>query len=163
VVVNVIFTGFNSGWRKVVGLSSRYNELTGKEFDKNQLINFNGNGKYYAPVFTWADTVAPTAIAFINSTIFGEEYENDLLVGSVKQERIIIDIEINPFDGKIYVVDGSQKIGKIHQIFHKGLKPVKKTHVLKTLQVYQSIKEKRVEKNKRICNFYFNIFNYLIM
>jgi hypothetical protein len=48
------------------------------------------------------------------------------LVGSVKQERIIRDIEINQFDGKIYVVDGSQKIGKIHKISPKGLKPVKK-------------------------------------
>ena len=161
--INVILPGFNGGWRKVVGLSSMYNEFTGKEFDKNQLINFNGNGKYYDPVFTWIDTVAPTAIAFINSTIFGKEYENDLLVGSVKQGRIfhfdlnqtrtgldipssealadkmanvdeelrpvtlgknfgvITDIEINPYDGKIYVVDGKPKNGKIYQISPKNL------------------------------------------
>ena len=161
--INVILPGFNGGWRKVVGLSSMYNEFTGKEFDKNQLINFNGNGKYYDPVFMWVDTVAPTAIAFINSTIFGKEYENDLLVGSVKQGRIfhfdlnqtrtgldipssealadkmanvdeelrpvtlgknfgvITDIEINPYDGKIYVVDGKPKNGKIYQISPKNL------------------------------------------
>ena len=29
---------------------------------------------------------------------------------------IITDIEINPFDGKIYVVDGQSKNGKILQI-----------------------------------------------
>ena len=36
--INVIFTRFNSGWRKLVGLSSMYKELTGKEFDKNQVV-----------------------------------------------------------------------------------------------------------------------------
>ena len=141
-----------------MGLSAEYENFKNKEFDKSKLINFNGNGKYYEPVFTWVDTVAPTAIAFINSKIFGEEYENDLLVGSVKQGRIfhfdlnqtrtgldlqsvedladkmadddeelepvtlgrnfgiITDIEINPYDGKIYVVDGQSKNGKIFQI-----------------------------------------------
>jgi glucose/arabinose dehydrogenase len=156
--INVILPGFNGGWRQGLGLSAEHETFKNKEFDKSKLINFNGNGKYYEPVFTWVDTVAPTAIAFINSKIFGEEYENDLLVGSVKQGRIfhfdlnqtrtgldlqsieeladkmadddeelepvtlgrnfgvITDIEINPFDGAIYVVDGQSKNGKIYQI-----------------------------------------------
>jgi aldose sugar dehydrogenase len=132
--------------------------LKNKEFDKSKLILFEGKGTYYEPVFTWVDTIAPTAITFIDSKVFGEEYENDLLVGSVKQGRIfhfnlnetrtgldlptqqlvdkmadvdeelepvtfgrnfgiITDIEINPYDGKIYVVDGQSKDGKIYQIF----------------------------------------------
>ena len=155
---NVILPGFNGGWRQVLGLSTEYENITNKEFDKSKLILFNGKGTYYEPVFTWVDTIAPTAIAFIDSKIFGEEYENDLLVGSVKQGRIfhfnlnetrtgldlppeqlvdkmadvdeelepvtlgrnfgiITDIEINPYDGKIYVVDGQSKNGKIYQIF----------------------------------------------
>jgi glucose/arabinose dehydrogenase len=159
--INVILPGFNGGWRQVLGLSSEYENITNKEFDKSKLINFNGNDKYYDPVFMWLDTVAPTAIAFIDSKIFGEEYENDLLVGSVKQGRIfhfdlnetrtgldlssslgeeqlidkianvdeelesvtlgrnfgvITDIEINPFDGTIYIVNGQSKNGKIYQI-----------------------------------------------
>jgi aldose sugar dehydrogenase len=97
-----------------------------------------------------------------NHKIFGKEYENDLLVGSVKQGRIfhfnlnetrtgldlppeqlvdimadvdeelepvtlgrnfgiITDIEINPYDEKIYVVDGQTKNGKIYQIYPKEL------------------------------------------
>ncbi len=156
--INVILPGFNGGWRQVLGLSTEYENFKNKEFDKSKLILFNGKGTYYEPVFTWVDTIAPTAITFIDSKIFGEEYENDLLVGSVKQGRIfhfnlnetrtgldlppeqlvdkmadvdeelepvtlgrnfgiITDIEINPYDGKIYVVDGQTKNGKIYQIF----------------------------------------------
>ena len=155
--INVILPGFNGGWRQGLGLSEEYENFKNKEFDKNKLILFDGKGTYYDPVFTWVDTVAPTAITFIDSKIFGEEYENDLLVGSVKQGRIfhfnlnetrtgldlsseqlrdkmadvdeelepvtlgrnfgiITDIEINPYDGKIYVVDGQSKNGKILQI-----------------------------------------------
>lgn len=156
--INVILPGFNGGWRQVLGLSTEYENFKNKEFDKSKLMLFNGKGTYYEPVFTWVDTIAPTAITFIDSKIFGEEYENDLLVGSVKQGRIfhfnlnetrtgldlppeqlvdkmadvdeelepvtlgrnfgiITDIEINPYDGKIYVVDGQSKNGKIYQIF----------------------------------------------
>ncbi len=34
---------------------------------------------------------------------------------------IITDIEINPYDGKIYVADGKSKNGKIYQIHPKEL------------------------------------------
>ena len=155
--INVILPGLDRCWRQVLGLSAEYENFKNKEFDKNKLILFDGKGTYYEPVFTWVDTVAPTAITFIDSKIFGEESQNDLLVGSVKQGRIfhfnlnetrtgldpsseqlgdkmadvdeelepvtlgrnfgiITDIEINPYDGKIYVVDGQSKNGKILQI-----------------------------------------------
>ena len=161
--INIILPGFNGGWRQGLGLSTEYENFKNKEFDKSKLILFDGKGTYYDPVFTWVDTVAPTAITFINSKIFSEEYENDLLIGSVKQGRIfhfdlnetriglnlsssgelvdkmanvdeelepvtlgrnfgiITDIEINPYDGKIYVVDGKSKNGKIYQIHPKKL------------------------------------------
>jgi aldose sugar dehydrogenase len=161
--INIILPGFNGGWRQGLGLSSEYENFKNKEFDKSKLILFDGKGTYYDPVFTWVDTVAPTAITFINSKIFSEEYENDLLIGSVKQGRIfhfdlnetrigldlsssgelvdkmanvdeelepvtlgrnfgiITDIEINPYDGKIYVADGKSKNGKIYQIHPKEL------------------------------------------
>src|SRR5687767_1305549 len=161
--INIILPGFNGGWRQGLGLSTEYENFKNKEFDKNKLILFDGKGTYYDPVFTWVDTVAPTAITFINSKIFSEEYENDLLIGSVKQGRIfhfdlnetrigldlsssgelvdkmanvdeelepvtlgrnfgiITDIEINPYDGKIYVADGKSKNGKIYQIHPKEL------------------------------------------
>lgn len=155
--INVILPGFNGGWRQVLGLSSEYENFKNKIFDENKLTLLNEKGTYYDPVFTWVDTIAPTAITFINSKNFGDEYENDLLVGSVKQGRIfhfnlnetrtgldlsseqlvdkmanideeldsvtfgrnfgiITDIEINPYNGKIYIVDGQSKNGKIYQL-----------------------------------------------
>ena len=160
--INVILPGFNGGWRQGLGLSAEYENFKNKEFDRSKLILFDGKGTYYDPVFTWVDTVAPTAITFIDSNIFSGEYENDLLVGSVKQGRIfhfnlnetrtgldlppgelidkmadvdeelesvtlgrnfgiITDIEINPYNGNIYVVDGQTKNGKIYQIHPKEL------------------------------------------
>lgn len=87
--INIVKPGFNSGWRQVLGLSSMYNEFTDKEFDRNQLINFNGNGKYYDPVLTWNDTIAPTTVAFIHSSTLGEEYKDNMLVGGVKNGTIL--------------------------------------------------------------------------
>ena len=87
--LNIVKPGFNSGWRQVLGLSSMYDEFNNKEFDRNQLINFNDNGKYYDPVLTWNDTIAPTTVAFIHSSTLGEEYRDDMLVGGVKNGTIL--------------------------------------------------------------------------
>ena len=87
--LNIVKPGFNSGWRQVLGLSSMYGEFNNKEFDRNQLINFNDNGKYYDPVLTWNDTIAPTTVAFIHSSTLGEEYKDDMLVGGVKNGTIL--------------------------------------------------------------------------
>jgi glucose/arabinose dehydrogenase len=176
--INVILPGFNGGWRQVLGLSSMYTEFTHKMFDKSKLISINGKGTYYDPVFTWAAPVAPTAITFIDSKIFGEEFENDLLVGSVNQggrifhfnlnetrtgldlpssgelvDRMadvdeeltpviagrnfgtITDIEINPYDGKIYVVsflDEQSKKGEIYQAYPKSQQQKQQKQLLTT-------------------------------
>ena len=87
--INIIKPGFNSGWRQVLGLSSMYSEFSNKEFDKSKLVTFNGNGKYYDPVLTWNDTIAPTTIAFIHSSTLGQEYMDDVLVGGVKNGTIL--------------------------------------------------------------------------
>jgi aldose sugar dehydrogenase len=87
--INIIKPGFNSGWRQVLGLSSMYSEFSNKEFDKSKLVTFNGNGKYYDPVLTWNDTIAPTTIAFIHSSALGPEYMDDVLVGGVKNGTIL--------------------------------------------------------------------------
>jgi glucose/arabinose dehydrogenase len=52
-------------------------------------VTFNGNGKYYDPVLTWNDTIAPTTIAFIHSSALGPEYMDDVLVGGVKNGTIL--------------------------------------------------------------------------
>ena len=40
-----------------------------------------GKGKYRAPEFIWFQTVAPTALKFLNSTKLGKQYQNDMFVG----------------------------------------------------------------------------------
>jgi aldose sugar dehydrogenase len=87
--INIVKPGFNSGWRQVLGLSSMYDEFTDNVFDRNQLIDFHGNGNYYDPVLTWNDTIAPTTVAFIHSSTLGDEYKDDILVGGVKNGTIL--------------------------------------------------------------------------
>lgn len=86
--INLIVPGFNGGWRQVLGLSELYDKFKEKKFDNQTLVTFNGNGKYKDPIFMWNDTIAPTAINFIESDKLGLEYQNDMVVGSVKQGRI---------------------------------------------------------------------------
>lgn len=87
--INIIKPGFNSGWRQVLGTPFLYQNMTGEEFNRSNLINFNGNGKYYDPALTWNQTIAPTTIAFIHSDILGNEYKDDMLVGGVKNGTIL--------------------------------------------------------------------------
>lgn len=87
--LNIVLPGFNSGWRQVLGLASMYENFTGKTFDKNQLIDFNGNGKYYDPAITWNETIAPTTLSFIHTSTLGQEYRDDMLVAGVKNGTIL--------------------------------------------------------------------------
>jgi aldose sugar dehydrogenase len=82
--INLVEPGFNGGWKQLMGMASDY-----KGFDpNNDLVDFGGKGKYSDPEFEWVDTVAPTAITFLNSDKLGMQYENDIFLGSVKGGRI---------------------------------------------------------------------------
>jgi aldose sugar dehydrogenase len=82
--INLVEPGFNGGWRQIIGTSS-----VDEEFDPdNDLVDFGGKGKYSDPEFEWDDTVAPTAIIFLNSDKLGIQYENDIFVGNTKGGRI---------------------------------------------------------------------------
>jgi len=76
--INYVYPGFNSGWRKAMGMALQ-------RFDANQdLFSFEGKGNYSDPEFVWKVTVAPTALKFLNSTKLGTQYENTIFVGDVK-------------------------------------------------------------------------------
>jgi glucose/arabinose dehydrogenase len=117
--INYVYPGFNSGWRKAMGMA-----LT--RFDPNEdLFYFDGKGKYSDPEFVWKQTVAPTALKFLNSTKLGSEYENTIFVGDVKTGNLYnfkLDstreqLQLNPpLDDK--VADAPQEIQGI--IFGKG-------------------------------------------
>jgi aldose sugar dehydrogenase len=81
--INLVQPGFNSGWEEVSGKASLQ-----EDFDENDLVDFDGKGKYSDPEFTWEPKsdfrIAPTSIAFLDSNKFGEQYENDIFVGDVR-------------------------------------------------------------------------------
>jgi aldose sugar dehydrogenase len=78
--INLVESGFNGGWKDVTGLAS--------DLDYNQLVTFNGSGRYSDPEFVWNSTVSPTALLFFNSDKFGPEYNNDMFVGDYEFGRI---------------------------------------------------------------------------
>ena len=75
--LNLVEPGFNSGWRDVSGLAGRAVDLDIEE----DLVNFDGRGRYSDPEFTWQQTVAPTGLDFLDSSGLGATYQNDLFVG----------------------------------------------------------------------------------
>jgi glucose/arabinose dehydrogenase len=91
--INLVEPGFNSGWSRVQGTWTPWfdvvkggDAIAADELpnpDNNELVNFNGKGKYSAPEFIWKQTVGPTAIKFLDSDKYGNEYKYDLFVGDV--------------------------------------------------------------------------------
>jgi aldose sugar dehydrogenase len=77
--INLVEPGFNSGWKQVHGMS-----MLKSNFDENNLVDFDGTGKYSDPEFVWNNTVGPTAIKFLDSEVYGTEYQHDIFVGDVK-------------------------------------------------------------------------------
>jgi len=74
--INLIFSGFNSGWKKIMGP----NGVGGYSSELSDLTSLEGS-RYSDPEFTWKVPIGVTAIEFINSEKYGTEYQNDLLVG----------------------------------------------------------------------------------
>jgi glucose/arabinose dehydrogenase len=80
--INLVKQGFNSGWNKVQGFWKPDGEERGDlELNPDSLTDFNGKGEYSAPEFVWNNTVGTTAIRFLDSDKYGEEFENDMFVG----------------------------------------------------------------------------------
>jgi glucose/arabinose dehydrogenase len=93
--INLVELGFNSGWHKVQGIwpITNYELLDPTPekkgyFDKQQifdapdnLVDFNGEGRYSNPELTWNIPRGITAIKFLNSEKLGKQYENDMFVG----------------------------------------------------------------------------------
>jgi glucose/arabinose dehydrogenase len=97
--INLVEPGFNSGWAKAQGVWSisnydlldptpqedGYSDNKGIISDRpNGLVDFNKNGKYSNPEFTWNVPVGVTSIKFFNSDKLGKQYENNIFVGDIK-------------------------------------------------------------------------------
>lgn len=75
--INLVEPGLNSGWVQIMGPVARSPQGI------DSLFQLPGS-HYTDPKFSWFDTVAPTAIVFLNSLRLGEQYHNDILVGDIK-------------------------------------------------------------------------------
>jgi glucose/arabinose dehydrogenase len=79
--INLVEPGFNSGWVQVQGMSS---DKEDDDFNiDDDLVDFDGKGKYSDPEFEWRQTLGPTAIIFLHSDRLGTQYQNDIFVGSI--------------------------------------------------------------------------------
>ncbi len=99
--INLVEPGFNGGWAKIAGLwrvdGTGLNVLREEEIPEQAVVDdpnsyniegFEGRGHYSNPEFVWYDTVAPTAILFLDSDKLGKEYRGDMLVADAKTGSI---------------------------------------------------------------------------
>jgi glucose/arabinose dehydrogenase len=129
--INLVKPGFNSGWNKVqgvwVGTVSEPNESEKYIFDSNDavLVDFDGKGRYSEPELSWYENAGLTALRFLNSSIYGEEFENDMFVGDFNN-GYLYHFDLNEdrtelsLDGDLEdkIVHHSQEINK--KIFGQG-------------------------------------------
>jgi glucose/arabinose dehydrogenase len=78
--INLVERGFNSGWKRQQGflINPYYPDAFVDIGEKDKA------GVYSDPEFVWNQTVAPTALKFLNTDKLGKRYENDMLVGDGK-------------------------------------------------------------------------------
>jgi len=83
--INLVERGFNSGWEKVQGIWKVLPKNYQGPVDDhpNDLVDFDGKGKYSSPEFTWNDTAGPTELKFLLTDKLGKQYKNDMFVAVV--------------------------------------------------------------------------------
>jgi glucose/arabinose dehydrogenase len=100
--INLVEPGFNSGWNKVQGIREYQLETeeklrgVGEDYyggpvapdEPDDLVDFDGKGKYSSPEFTWNQTIGVTAIKFLDSDKLGKDYQNDVFVGDFNRGNL---------------------------------------------------------------------------
>src|SRR5262249_9409687 len=81
--VNVVASGFNSGWERIMGPVGRDPEGTVDLFDMPGPAN-----QYSDPEFSWLATIAPTGIVFPVGGSLGPAYDGVVLVGDSNNGQI---------------------------------------------------------------------------
>ena len=81
--INLVNPGFNSGWHEIYGYSSSQ-----QKFDIDELVTFDGKGKYDEPKVVWGKSTGLTSIVFLDSDKLGTQYRNDIFVGDAHNGRI---------------------------------------------------------------------------
>jgi len=80
--INLVEPGFNSGWDTIQGYwTERVPTSVVLIPNPKDIASFGGKLKYSPPELATYPTVGFTALTFINTSNYGKEYENDMLVG----------------------------------------------------------------------------------
>jgi len=75
--INLIYPGFNSGWKKIMGPN------VNGSIKVHNLTMIEGS-EYSDPEFSWKHPIGVTAIGFLDSKKYGKDYGNSVLVGDVR-------------------------------------------------------------------------------
>ena len=110
--INLVESGFNSGWREIMG---PVNEQDKEKLDEI-LVNFKGS-KYSDPEYSWKEPIGITDIEFLNSDNFDGKYNHGMFVGDIKNGNIYFfelnqdrnAIKINNEDIKDLVADNDRE------------------------------------------------------
>jgi aldose sugar dehydrogenase len=88
--INLIEPGFNSGWSRVQGIWEREDYYGGPiaPVEPDDLVDFDGKGKYSTPEFTWELPAGVTSIKFLDSDKLGKDYQNDMFVGDMNNGNL---------------------------------------------------------------------------
>jgi glucose/arabinose dehydrogenase len=93
--INLVEPGFNSGWERIMGPSSRDAQGT------SDLVVFPGS-HYAEPKFSWFSTVGPTGIVFMNGASLGVDFQSNVFVGDINNGNLYR-FRLNPTrDGFIF-------------------------------------------------------------
>jgi len=80
--INLVQPGFNSGWSKIMGPIQRSNNTSVSE-----LVVLNGS-HYSDPEFSWRLPVGVTDIEFLDSSLLGDDLENNIFVGDINNGNL---------------------------------------------------------------------------
>ena len=106
--INLVESGFNSGWAKIQGVwpiinnTYLYLNTTERGYHYSSTIptdikleDFDGKGHYSDPEFTWNASVGVTSIKFLDTDRYGAQYKNDILVGDAYGRIYHFDLDQN--------------------------------------------------------------------
>jgi aldose sugar dehydrogenase len=112
--INLVNSGFNSGWERVMGPIALSGMTTA------DLVNFPGS-HYADPLLNWRQPIGITDLEFISSQQLGPSYQNNLFVGDINNGNLYF-LTLNPArDGFILnqpglsdlIVDNTQELASI--------------------------------------------------
>jgi len=105
--INLVKSGFNSGWDKVMGPVSRNNDTSAK----SKLLDLSGS--YYSdPKFSWRIPIGVTAIEFFNSSNFGTKYKNNIFIGDINNGNVYY-FEVNKMNRIELNLDNGRNSGLV--------------------------------------------------